>query len=234
MRNYCFTIFAVFISIVAFAQQQEKLDVNEVDSLYREDQFYLGVSVNWMTELPKNVSQSGLSGGVYGGFIRDMPINKRRNIALGLGLGLAANTYGHNLFIGKDDTGNTIFEAINSNQINYDTNRFATYILEVPLEFRWRTSTPTTNSFYRIYAGVTFGYMYYFRSNFQQEEQTVRIANVDELNRFRADLSLTLGNNVINFNIKYSLNPLFDTHLTDSKHSVSINNIKFGFVFYIL
>lgn len=213
---------------------QERIDFTSVDSLYREDQFYFGLNINLLRNLPTNVSQSGFAGGIIGGFIRDFPINKQRNIAFGAGLGISGNTYGHNLLLTRDADGNTIFQAIDPNETEFESNRFSTYMIEMPLQFRWRTSTPDSKSFYRVYAGFVVGYMYRFRTNFLTIDDKIRISNVPELNRFRTGISLSMGSNFVNFHIQYTLNPMFNAKLEGTNEQIGIDKFKFGLIFYIL
>lgn len=204
-----------------------------IDSLYREDQFYLGLTFQLMGDLPEDVSQSGFSGGIHLGFIRDMPINKQRNISIGAGLGWSLNSYGQELFIGEDSDGQTIFRNLNNQDIVYDTNRFSTQLVEVPLEFRWRTSTPESYKFWRVYTGFRLGYAYYFKSNFKQGGNQVIQTDVPEFERFRLGTTFTFGYNTFNFHVYYSLNPFFkDAQLNDSQ--LGITTFKLGLMFYIL
>ncbi len=228
----------IFTSITCISlRAQDKnaeLDLSSVDSLYREDQFYFGFNINLLNNLPQGLNQSGLSGGVIGGFIRDMPINKRRNWALGLGFGLSANTYGHNLFIGKNENGEGVFRVLERDETPYSSNRFSTYVAEVPFQIRWRTSTPTNSSFYRIYAGFTVGYLYYFKSTFNGAENILTYTSLSELNRVRTGLHLSLGSNFVNFHIQYNFNPLFDAKLEGTNTDLNFQILKFGFIFYML
>ena len=70
-----------------------------VDSLYREDQFYLGLTYNILLNMPGDVNQNKFSPGVKAGFLRDFPINKRRNVAIAPGLGITYSNYFQSLFI---------------------------------------------------------------------------------------------------------------------------------------
>ncbi|WP_121666845.1 porin family protein [Mesonia aquimarina] len=235
-----FTLFFLFAALPVIAQieqetEQDSIVVGEtkIDSLYREDQFYLGLSFNLITNTPTGVDQSGFSGGLHAGFIRDMPINKARNIAFGAGLGWSVNTYGLNLMISEDPEGNSIFEPIDGD-IDYDTNRYTTYLVEVPLQFRWRTSNPTSHKFWRIYAGVRMGYIYYFKSNFKNGNVQIKQTKVPELNRWRTGLAFTFGYNTFNFHVYYSLNSFFDGKITGTQDDIGLNTFKLGFMFYIL
>lgn len=203
-----------------------------IDSLYREDQFYIGLTFNLISNKPDFISQSGFSGGIHAGFTRDFPLNKRRNIAIAAGLGWSLNSYSQNLFIGEDDAGKSIFREL-TNDIDYSTNRFTTQLIEVPLEFRWRTSTAETYKFWRIYTGLRFGYAYHFKSNFVQPGNQVIQTDVPELDRFRMGATFTFGYNTFNFHIYYSLNSLFpDADLNGENIDISV--FRAGLMFYIL
>lgn len=235
MRVFSILILLFILVETSIAQSDKpKFDFNTIDSLYREDQLFFGFHINLMNNLPSNVTQSGLSGGIIAGFIRDMPLNKRRNIALGVGAGFSANTYGHNLFVGRDEFGNGVFEALNREEVDYSNNRFSTYIVEMPIQFRWRTSTPSSTSFYRIYAGLNLGYMYHFRSRFEGDGLSLKFSNLKELNRWRTGIHLSMGSNFVNFHIQYNFNSLFDAKLQGTNESIEIEILKFGFIFYML
>ncbi|KAA1247547.1 PorT family protein [Aquimarina sp. RZ0] len=217
---------------------QDSIPVNqevskELDYRYREDQFYVGFTFNLLWNTPQEVNQSGFSGGFHLGYTRDMPINKRRNLAVGLGLGYSINTYGQDLFIGEEETTEqSIFDDLNG--VVFDKNRFTTHLVESPLEFRWRTSVPDTHKFWRIYTGLRVGYLYYFNSNFEQPGNRVRQTEIDELNRWRVGATFTFGWNTFNFHFYYSLNPLFNSDALIDDETVGLNVAKIGLMFYIL
>ncbi len=231
---YIISFLSVFVTIGQETTVDNDQSVTVLDSLYREDQFYFGVTFNLLLNRPNDVSQSGFSGGVHLGFIRDMPINKKRNVAIGLGIGYSLNVYNHNLFIGEEETSEqSVFRRLKG--VDFNTNRFSLHLIEAPLEFRWRTSTPETHKFYRIYTGFKLGYLAYFNSNFKQSDLQIRQTKVDELNRWRIGTIFTFGWNTFNFHFYYSLNALFnDKALIDGQDKVGINTAKIGLVFYIL
>lgn len=235
MKSLFFTIIACFFSLPILAQENnDEEQIAIIDSLYREDQFYVGFSFNLLGDLPRKVSQSGFSGGAHLGFIRDMPVNEARTLALGIGLGWSINTYGQNLFIGENEGGETIFQALDKNEVDFDTNRFTTYLVEAPIEFRWRSSTPTNFNFWRVYAGLKPGYIYYFKSNFKQHNNQVVQTKLDELNRFRLGATLAVGYSKVNFYFYYSLNSFFDGKARFSQETIGVKTFKIGLMFYIL
>lgn len=233
-RLFLFFSYCLFVAL-SFGQEAEvnQSSVQVVDSLYREDQFYVGFTFNLLFNRAKDIDQSGFSGGLHFGFTRDMPINKKRNIAIGLGLGYSMNTYGQNLLIEEENENReSVFSSLSN--IDYETNRFTSHLIESPLEFRWRSSVPHTHKFYRIYTGLRLGYLYYFKSNFQQLGNQVKRTEIDELNRWRVGATFTFGWNTFNFHFYYSLNPLFNNNAQIDGENVGMNVCKIGLMFYIL
>lgn len=226
--------FLFFFTCITVAQDELTwLKENQTDSLYREDQFYVGFSFNFLTDLPANVNQSGFSGGLIFGFIRDMPINKKRNLAIGLGLGFNLNTFGQNLKI-EEVSGGQRLQILQPDQ-NYNTNRFTTNLIEIPLELRWRTSDFNTLSFWRIYFGVKFGYVLTSKSVFSGPEDSFNFSPIDFINKFRTSLKLTFGYGAVNFFVDASLNPVFNNpQIESTQEHVGIKPVKVGLVFFFL
>jgi len=235
--KYSFLLFlcAMMFPRVSVAQAASDTTLTVVDSLYREDQFYLGFTYNILTDMPESLSSSGFSGGFHLGFIRDFPINERRNLAIGTGLGWSINTYGQTLFIGEEP-GNeqTIFQSLEDLDVNYDRNRFTTHSVELPVQFRWRTSTAESHKFWRVYTGLQLGYVYYFRSTFIQPGNTVRQTEVPEFDRFRVGATFAFGYNTFNFHVYYGLNPFFDQDARIEGEEVGMNALRVGLMFFIL
>ena len=108
--NLLLMILIGIFSIEGFTQNI--IPKTETDSLYREDQFYFGVTYNLVTSVPGGVNKLGISGGLQVGYLRDMPINEQRNIAIAVGAGLSIDQYGQNLLIVKNPSGGTSFSII--------------------------------------------------------------------------------------------------------------------------
>jgi len=222
----------ILTSLSVFSQKE--IDLEVVDSLYREDQFYLGTTFSLLGGGPSDFSQNGLSVGVQLGFIRDMPINKRRNKAIGIGLGLAIDIFNQNLFLGEETDGETTIYSIIDDDLNVNRNRFSFYSIEAPIEYRWRTSKPDNNKFWRIYSGVRLGYIYFFRSVFEQSGNTVRQTDISELNRFQYGLTLSFGYDAFNFQAYYGLNTLFNNSAKVNNENIDLQILRLGIQFYFL
>lgn len=224
---------AVFQTVSAQVEVPYDSITNEVDNKYREDQFYAAVTYNLLGNKPDGVSQSGFSSGFHFGFIRDFPVNKRRNVAFGVGLGLSANSFNHNFLITKDATGNLDYFVLDKSDINYSKNKFTTYMVEMPLQLRWRTSTAEEYKFWRIYTGVNVGYVLYNSSKFRGDLGTIKNSRIDSFNNLQYGLTMSAGYNTWNIYVYYGLNPIFNNARVNNE-SVDMNAIKVGLIFYIL
>jgi hypothetical protein len=231
VKHIVFYIIIVFVGCqYAFSQD----DIPIVDSLYREDQVYVGVTFNLLSNKPGGVSQNGLSGSLQLGFIRDMPINKRRNKAFGVGLGVSIDTFNQNLFIGEETDGETTSFSVIPDETNEDKNRFTFYSLEAPIQYRWRTSTPTKYGFWRIHTGVQLGYIFRFKSTFVEGGNEVNQTDIPELNEFQYGLTFAFGYGAFNFQAYYGLNTLFNESARLSQETVDLQVIRIGLQFYFL
>jgi hypothetical protein len=215
---------------------QEEIEAVVMDTIpdekYREDQFYIGVTYNIIQNRPSGVSQNNLSNGLHLGVIRDFPINKKRNKAIGIGLGYSYNSYFYNLKATETDNG-IVYEAI-GDDVSFSRNKIRTHIIELPIEFRWRTSTASTYQFWRIYGGFKAGYIFSGTSKFVSDNENLKFSNSD-LNKLQYGLTLSAGYNTWNFHVYYGLNKIFkDEAKTVDGESFEMSIIKVGLMFYIL
>ncbi|MFK8044714.1 MAG: porin family protein [Crocinitomicaceae bacterium] len=232
MKNHVFLL-VVFLGYFGFSQK-DNFSTSETDNNYREDQFYAGITYNLLNERPSGISQSGFSSGFHFGFIRDMPLNKQRNIAIGLGLGLSSNSYNQSGLLIQKAKEEVIFNSINESSFNVSRNKFTTYLVEVPFEVRWRTSKANNYNFWRIYTGFKLGYLVYNSTNFQSELGNVRLYDIDNFNRLQYGLTLSAGYGTWNFHLYYGLNPIFGDNSTLNNINIDMKSLKIGLMFYVL
>lgn len=230
MNRFLVLLCFIFFTCTIIAQD---IINKPADSLYREDQFYFGVTYNILGKRPKDLSQVGFSSGFHLGFIRDIPINKRRNIAIGIGLGYSTNSYNENLLINKDEFGVFSYTILEDGD-TYSKNKYSTHLVEVPLEFRWRTSTATDYNFWRIYTGFKFGYMFSNTTKYEGDLGRIKFSNIDSFNKLQYGLSLSVGYNTWNIYAYYGLNPVFSNDVELNGNNLDMNVVKVGLIFYIL
>ena len=214
------SLFFLFFVTIGFSQSETK---PVVDSLFREDQFYVSISYNFLQNKPDNFSQYSFSTGLSGGFLRDFPISKNRRWAIAPGIGYSFNDLKQNIdFSSISD--NTSSEIVKS--------RILLHYLDFPLEIRWRNATPNSHKFWRIYGGVMASYL--INGKFKYEgDLGPRTENINDLlNKFQYATYLTFGFNTWNAYIHYGLNPYFDKDKTAAENNMT--SLKIGLMFYIL
>lgn len=228
----CLFLLTCFYS---FAQNEIKPEIKplvKIDSLYREDQFYFSITYNMFTDVPDNFKQNKFSLGLSGGFLRDMPLNKMRTVAIAAGLGLSYQNYYQNINIFQDANGALIY-GVNSYG-EFVSNRYRQYSVELPIEFRWRNSTFESSKFWRLYAGIKMSYVFSNSSILDDGEKTYKINNNPDINKFQYGPYLSAGYNTWNLYVYYGLNPLFKSATTLSGEKLNVRTLNAGLIFYIL
>lgn len=203
----------------------------KIDSLYREDQFYAGINYNSLLNKPAGLSQDKISFGFSAGFLRDMPVNKSRTVAIASGVGFSFNNYIQNMAI-TGSGNNPIYGIIPSD--DYNKNRIEQLRVEVPIEFRWRTSTPETYKFWRIYGGFKLSYLLLDKSVYEDDKTKVIINNNKDFNDLLYGAYISAGYNTINLYAYYGLNSLFKSSAKINNETIQMNTLSIGVMFYIL
>jgi hypothetical protein len=232
MKGLVFLLLTLF-GFLGFSQG-DKFQQTELDNKYREDQFYASATYNILNNKPSGVNQSGFSSGFHFGFIRDMPINKKRNFAFGLGLGLSSNSYNLKNILIEETNNEVAFSIIDEDDYNVSKNKFTTYLVEVPFEFRWRTSNAEDYNFWRIYTGFKVGYLLYNSVKFKSDVTNSELSNIDSFEKIQYGLTLSAGYSTWNFHIYYGLNPIFDSNSKVDSSEIDMKSLKIGLMFYIL
>lgn len=204
-------------------------DVSEqTKPLFREDQFYVGVSFMLLQTNQDQFDPLGLSRHFQWGFVRDIPLNDSGKLASAVGLGMSFERYNTNLERSLDEF----------NKASYSFNSaissplfFSVHSFELPLSIRWRNATPESFAFWRVYGGVSLRWNYY--NKLMQDKEQIR--NIEDLNPFGTVAHLSFGYNTWNFYIAYHLSPFFNTDsISTGSIPFELNPIKIGLIFYIL
>ena len=118
--------------------------------------------------------------------------------------------------------------------VDYDRNRFEQFRLDIPIEFRWRTSTPQAFQFFRLYGGIKISYLLSDKSVYDDEIQKVTIKNNKDFEDFLYGIYLSTGYSAFNLQIYYGLNSLFKSTAQIDSVPIKMNTLSLGVVFYIL
>jgi hypothetical protein len=209
-------LFFLWIPFFCFSQE---IKLIEIDSLYREDQFYASLSYNLIQNRPEGFKQFSFSPGVTFGFLRDFPISKNRHWAIAPGIGYSYNNIKQ--FINSEE----IVGATENNTSENIRTIISSHSIDFPLEIRWRNATPNSHSFWRIYTGFKTSYV--FNSKLESTTENTKESILDEINRWQYGAYISVGFNTWNPYIYYGINPIF-------KEGSKMSNFNVGFIFYIL
>lgn len=209
-------LFFLWIPFFCFSQEIKPI---EIDSLYREDQFYASLSYNLIQNRPDGFKQFSFSPGITFGFLRDFPISKNRHWAIAPGIGYSYNNIKQ--FINSVE----IVSATENNTTENIRTIISSHSIDFPLEIRWRNATPNSHSFWRIYTGFKTSYV--FNSKLESTTENTKESILDEINRLQYGAYVSVGFNTWNPYIYYGINPIF-------KEGSKMSNFNVGFIFYIL
>jgi hypothetical protein len=209
-------LFFLWIPFFCFSQEIKPI---EIDSLYREDQFYASLSYNLIQNRPDGFKQFSFSPGITFGFLRDFPISKNRHWAIAPGIGYSYNNIKQ--FINSEE----IVSATENNTSENIRTIISSHSIDFPLEIRWRNATPNSHSFWRIYTGFKTSYV--FNSKLESTTENTKESILDEINRWQYGAYISVGFNTWNPYIYYGINPIF-------KEGSKMSNFNVGFIFYIL
>lgn len=224
MRKFWIILFFLIISVKLQAQDNK----DTADLKYLEDQLYLSLTYNVLTSKPNLINQNGFSGGVSFGFIKDIPLNKQRNIGFAIGVGYAYDVYIQNLKITRENQ-TTVFQLAQ----DYNTNRFGVSALEVPLEIRWRNSTPQRYKFLRVYGGIKVSYILTTKTKYSDNTEILNTRNISEFNKIQYGLTLATGYGTWNLYMYYGLTPFFKD-VSFNSEELNMKNFNIGLKFYIM
>ena len=229
-KNSIISLCMLFSGFVLGQSGADSLQIQPVDSKYLEDQFYVGVGYNLLLNGPDALDQRNLSYNLQFGFIKDIPLNKRRNFGFGVGLGYATNSYYSNMGVTKDGDVR-IYQIVDDE--NFNRSKLETHAIELPLEIRWRTSTAEEYKFWRIYAGAKLGYVFSGRSKLVADDGNISFSNSD-IDALQYGLMLNFGYNTWNIHVYYGLNPLLKKEVSLAGESIELRILRVGLTFYIL
>lgn len=230
--KYILSLILFCFTFSMFGQNSTEEEDTLVDNEYKEDQFYIGVTYNLLSNKPSNLSQSGFSIGAQFGKIFDIPLNKKRNFGFGVGVGYSLDFINDNLAITENNQNQTTYDILNSE--DFSRNRFSFHAIEVPLEIRWRTSNATSYKFWRIYGGVKFAYVIASNSKLKTSTETFKVRGLNDLNKFQYGLTLNAGYDTWNIQVYYGLNSLFKDVKTNDNVAIEMQLVKIGLIFYLL
>ncbi len=218
-----FFLFVLCYSTLVFAQE-------DVNSSYREDQLYLDINFILQTDGVSSFQENGFSRSIHLGMIRDLPLNSQANKALGVGLGYGYMRMTNNVAV-RNYSGSYVYTIPTADESSL-RNVFSFHQLQIQLELRWRTSSITSYSFWRIYLGYRLSYQFgakhnpFFGSKFRL---------TDQIRPWQHGVSLAVGYNTWNIRVSYDFFPVLKDELRTTRNVFPrFNALQIGLIFYLL
>lgn len=235
MKRFLIFLFSVFL----FGQtmlSQEIIRNDDTDQKYLEDQLYAGLGYSFILNSLDKLVQRNLSYHLHLGFIKDIPLNNKRNFGLGVGLGYGTNSYYTNTLAVESNQG-VVYRLPNSEE-SFNRSKLETHALEFPFEIRWRTSNPIDYKFWRIYFGLKFEYLFSRRSilradnlNLFDGKTTFSNPNIEP---WQYGLTLSFGYNTWNLHLNLGLKELLNENAIFENEPLLLRPLRIGLIFYIL
>ena len=228
--THLFLLLFLLLSVSTSAQKS---------NYYLEDQIYITATYNMIVNKSDSIQQGGFSNGMLFGYVRDIPLNERRNFGLGLGLNYSIAHIYQNVSIKTLDDGSSDINRMNNDE--YIRNKFSVSFLEVPIEIRYRTSTIDKYKFFRAYLGFKVGYRMRAYSKLKTNKTEISYYNQPEFEWWKYGVYLNIGYSSWNFHIDYTLSKIFREG-TNAKPVISgnelipmdMNMLNFGLTFYLI
>tara|TARA_B100001248_G_C27249909_1_gene393283 strand:+ start:218 stop:772 length:555 start_codon:yes stop_codon:yes gene_type:complete len=173
-----------------------------------------------------NFKENKFSTSINFGFIRDIPLSKSGNFAIGLGLGIGINTFNNNLKLSNSNT----YILLNNREIP-QKNVFNFSEFQVPFEIRWRNSSIDNYKFWRIYAGLKYSRLFSSSYSFENEQESYKLVDIP-VNLDQLGFTLNIGFNTWNIGLYKSMNSLFNKKIQSLP--MDLEQFKLGLIFYIL
>ena len=199
MRSYLYILVMMCFCSLSHAQ-----DSTSISTRYFEDQIYVGLGYDFVLSENEAFFQRNLSFALQLGVIKDIPVNKARNLGFGVGLGYGLDNFYSNVSV-DESTGVFFFD----DDPSYRRGKIGLHEIQVPLEFRLRTSNEEKYNFLRLYTGVRFNYVFSARSKYVYDDRPNVVFNNEYVNNFGYGLTLNMGYNTFNLHFYYALTPLF-------------------------
>ena len=206
--------------------------MNFVDDKYLEDQLYVDLTYISLVNTPDFIDQSGFSFGLGGGFLKDLPINKRRNFGLAVGFGYGFNNYYFDyLPLQVEPLDGEPLDPLSNDDLSPINNKIMLHMAELPIELRFRTSTPSKYRFWRFYPGFKVSYVFLERLRLG-DRGDIDVGDLIEANDFLYGLTFSGGYNKWNLMMYYGLNDLFNDKRAGAD-AYNIHDFRVGLIFYM-
>ena len=207
----------------------------EIHQPYKEDQIFLSFTYNQLVDVNNKFSQSGIPYSLSLGYMFDLPLVKKGSISLGVGAMYGFSEYNTSLRFYrqaeiKDGNSLVSLKYDRVDRSDYEYNFFQFNQFSIPVEFRYRTSTFTDISFWRIHIGFMLSYNISDEVYFKNNKLDYIQRNMGIFHQFHYALTAVVGYHLLNLRIVYGLNDMFRSVASIS--GVQARSLRIGFILY--
>lgn len=175
---------------------------------------------NWIGQ-PVNIKPDYKGVGFSFSMLFDKPIG-HSNFSFAYGLGLYTHNYSSNgNFVYKLDSINykSVKTVLEPKTNNYKSNRYNEKLVEVPLEFRFRTKKETS---FKMMLGAKIGYVFSNYRKVNDDDGKIRIYDIKNVNRLRYGVNFRIGVEQVCLTASYYFSEVFTENGPKGIHPFSI------------
>jgi hypothetical protein len=148
---------------------------------------------------------------------------KNSRFSFGYGLGFSSQNFDTDRFIVFDDSLDVTFFVPFDSATDVKRNKLSVNYLDLPLEFRFRTTPNSKNNSFKIAIGFKIGVLLQSHIKYEDGDGKVKFYNIENLYKYRYGVDARIGYGIWGLNAYYSLLPLFD-----EKKAPEVVPISFG------
>jgi hypothetical protein len=174
----------------------------------RGDRLIMEVNHTGWLGLPKGVIQEPAKCiGFNISLMFDKPIGNSP-ISFGYGIGLFSHNFHSNsdFVMHRDSISNTVQTVLEPYARPVQLNRYAQKILEIPIEFRFRTKTDRQ---FKIHVGGKIGYVVNDFRSIKDADGKIRVYNISNINPIRYGVNFRIGFEQIALSASYYFTEIF-------------------------
>jgi hypothetical protein len=203
------TLVVVLFCLLAKAQN-DSIRIIPFKDRY-DDKLIIELTHDMWLDLPEGVELQPLSIGFKGYFYTDYTFGRKSNVSFAWGVGISADNVHSNAELVQEEfedgtTGDQILTPFDVDY-EYETNKFTTTYLELPLELRFIAKG--RNAF-RFAVGFRVGYLLTDKQKIIDTRGKRKIYDFDNVTRFRYGVNARIGVGKVALTGFYSLTPLIE------------------------
>jgi hypothetical protein len=205
-----FSTLVVVLFCLSAKAQSDSIRIIPVKDRY-DDKLIIELTHDMWLDLPDGAELQPLSIGFKGYFYTDYTFGRKSNFSFAWGVGISADNVHSNAELVQEEfedgtTGDQILTPFDDDY-EYETNKFTTTFLELPLELRFIAKG--RNAF-RFAVGFRVGYLLTDKQKIIDTRGKRKIYDFDSVSRLRYGINARIGVGKVALTGFYSLTPLIE------------------------